>query len=126
MNEGFTRIALAAIVALGIAPAAATAEYHNEQWNDPVAKENDWDYWDEAVTGPTKHHSAPMKWQQTGGVGNSGYVWCPLDDLEDEHDTLAYYPAYMTEALDPNKTIDLRPAGSVIKIYINDITEGGN
>ena len=46
--------------------------------------------------------------------------------LAEYHDTVAYYPAYMTEALDPNKTIDLTIENAAIKIYINDTTLGGN
>lgn len=118
------------LAVFGLVSGMARADsYQQEQWNDSIAEENLWAYWDEDydVGEPesANYHHHPMAWMATGGVANSGHVWTSLPDLWTEHDDRAYWPAYLTDQITqyygvPDREIDLTPNIDSIRMAVKD------
>jgi len=101
------------------------ASYDQEYWDDPVAGNNRWTYWDEDYDGLSGHptdHNKPMNYFAGGGVGGSGYVSGPLGDMEPAliHSVSTYWPAYPGEEFpeDPFPYVDLSIPNAAVSVYI--------
>ena len=123
------------LVALAVtAPVARADPYQREDWNNPAAPENGenyWAYWDENYSIPDEppeanYHHHPMPWSPTGGVGDSGYVWTPLAEMESHHDEVrAHWPAYLTDQIADHfevahREIDLSIDNAHISLAVKD------
>jgi hypothetical protein len=110
---------LLSLILLPCLSAMSLADYDMELWNDPLLQNHNWSYYDTDVAYP---HDVDMNWQASGGVGNSGYVSTPLNNLDACHSTQAYWPAYLYDGISGlSQQIDLSVKDAEIRIYVRDI-----
>ncbi len=100
---------------------SALGDYIQELWDDPIQQNNNWSYLDlDILDNPL---DVDMTWHNNGGVGNSGFVSSPLDQVKPFHDDNAYWPAYLYDGLgSAQQQIDLTITDAAVKIYANDIS----
>ena len=68
------------LVALGTIPLPSLAEYHEELWDEPVAANNNWSYYDEDATYDS-HMTTDIE-PQMNGVNPSAYIRIPFTVTE--------------------------------------------
>ena len=110
---------LAGFAVVLLAATASSGDGYDENWNS--GSNNKWAYWDTDYGAYPNHHH-PMDYFGVGGVGGSGYVSTPLENMEPAfvHDVAAYWPAYPGEnfEFEPFPYIDLRIPGAAVSVYV--------
>ena len=102
-----------------------------EDWNDGVAQEHNWFYY-EANPGGTP--GTPVQWQPTGGIGDSGYIESPLSNLllAPAVSTSTYFAAYTIPSdwtiissghRDVSQDLDFNEV-EYIELTLNDLSSG--